>query len=190
MATVTLWLLILAGVLVGALLGGAIALFVLRRGGPGSGSLRHEFDDYRREVAEHYAETARRVDALTHAYKAVYDHLEDGAYRLVGESELRQRLQDASHEPVTIEGIGQRVLQRPGDAEQRDEGEGDAQTSAPRTGPAGHDGAGHDAASQDRASHDGASHDGASHDVTDEEDDDRKAGDPDESDDATDDRRS
>ena len=185
MATVTLWLLVLAGVLVGALLGGAIALFVLRRGGPGSGSLRHEFEDYRREVAEHYAETARRVDALTHAYKAVYDHLEDGAYRLVGESELRQRLQDASHEPVTIEGIGQRVLQRPGDAEQRDDGEGDAQTSAPRTGPAGHDGAGHDAASQDRASQDRASHD-----VTDEEDDDRKAGDPDESDDATDDRRS
>ena len=115
MATVTLWLLILAGVLVGALLGGAIALFVLRRGGPGSHSLRHELDDYRREVAEHYAETARRVDALTHAYKSVYDHLEDGAYRLVGESELRQRLEDASHEPVTIEGIGQRVLQRPGD---------------------------------------------------------------------------
>ena len=189
MATVTLWLLILAGVLVGALLGGAIALFVLRRGGPGSGSLRHEFDDYRREVAEHYAETARRVDALTHAYKAVYDHLEDGAYRLVGESELRQRLQDASHEPVTIEGIGQRVLQRPGDAEQRDDGEGDAQTSAPRTGSAGSDAASQVRASQDDASHDDASHDGASHDVTDEEDDDRKAGDPDEGDDATDDRR-
>jgi len=124
MATFTVWLLILAGVLVGALLGGAIALFVLRRGGPDSGSLRHEFDDYRREVAEHYAETANRVDALTHAYKAVYDHLEDGAYRLVGENELRRRLEDTAHEPITIEGIGQRVLQRPsdGDSAQRDEG--------------------------------------------------------------------
>ncbi len=117
MATVTLWLLIATGVLVGALIGGAIALFALRRGEPAGGSLRHEFDDYRSEVAEHYAETARRVDALTHAYKAVYDHLEDGAYRLVGEGELRERLDDASHEPVTIEGIGQRALQRPSDRE-------------------------------------------------------------------------
>src|SRR6056297_3654419 len=142
MATVTLWLLILAGVLVGALLGGAIALFVLRRGGPGSGSLRHEFDDYRRDVAEHYVETARRVDALTHAYKAVYDHLEDGAYRQVGESELRQRLEDASHEPVTIEGIGQRVLQRPGEGaggqggggQGGDEGEGQDDAGARANG--------------------------------------------------------
>lgn len=119
MASVTLWLLIATGVLVGGLLGGTIALLVLRRGGPGGDSLRHELDDYRRDVAEHYAETARRVDALTHAYKAVYDHLEDGAYRLVGERELRERLDDASHEPVTIEGIGQRVLQRPDERDGR-----------------------------------------------------------------------
>lgn len=124
MATVTLWLLIATGVLVGGLLGGAIALFALRRGGPASGSLRHELDDYRSEVAEHYAETARRVDALTHAYKAVYDHLEDGAYRLVGEGELRERLEDASHKPVTIEGIGQRVLQRTDERETGHAGSG------------------------------------------------------------------
>lgn len=146
MATVTLWLLILAGVLVGALLGGAIALFVLRRGGPGSGSLRHELDDYRREVAEHYAETARRVDALTHAYKSVYDHLEDGAYRLVGESELRQRLEDASHAPVTIEGIGQRVLQRPSDA-------GTGVGDAGRT-DTGHEDTGHEDTGQEQAAQD------------------------------------
>ena len=153
MATVTLWLLVLAGVLVGALLGGAIALFVLRRGAPGSGSLRHEFDDYRRDVAEHYAETARRVDALTHAYKAVYDHLEDGAYRLVGESELRQRLEDASHEPVTIEGIGQRVLQRPGEGAggqggDKGEGQDDAGSSATGTPGTGRDEAGQDETGQ------------------------------------------
>lgn len=130
MAPVTLWLLIAAGVLVGALLGGAIALVVLRRaGGAGSdvNALKGELDDYRREVAEHYVETAKRVDALTHAYKSVYDHLEDGAYRLVGEHELRARLEDASSEPVTIEGIGQRVLQRPDedrDAARRDDAAG------------------------------------------------------------------
>ena len=107
----------MAGVLVGALLGGIGALIALRRGrnDPTSArSLERELETYRRDVADHYVETAKRVDALTHAYKAVYDHLEDGAVRLVGEAELRQRLdrlEDASREPVTLEGIGQRVLQ-------------------------------------------------------------------------------
>lgn len=165
MATVTLWLLIAAGVLVGALLGGAIALIVLRRSGGGSGdvnALKGELDDYRREVAEHYVETAKRVDALTHAYKAVYDHLEDGAYRLVGERELRARLEDAASEPVTIEGIGQRVLQRPGDdAGTTGPGPEAAGGAAKPRGRAGEDGAagrdagsGDDATDGDRASSD------------------------------------
>ena len=107
----------MAGVLVGALLGGIGALIALRRGqnDPTSArSLERELETYRRDVADHYVETAKRVDALTHAYKAVYDHLEDGAVRLVGEAELRERLdrlEDTGHEPVTLEGIGQRVLQ-------------------------------------------------------------------------------
>jgi hypothetical protein len=117
MASSTPWLLVMAGVLVGALLGGIGALIALRRGrnDPTSvRSLERELDSYRRDVADHYVETAKRVDALTHAYKAVYDHLEDGAVRLVGEAELRERLdrlEDANREPVTLEGIGQRVLQ-------------------------------------------------------------------------------
>lgn len=118
MAPVTVWLLILAGVLVGALLGAVVALIAMRRAqsDPHSvRSLQRELDAYRGEVTEHYVETARRVDALTHAYKSVYDHLEDGAYRLVGEAELRHRLEDAGSHPVTLEGIGQRVLQRPSD---------------------------------------------------------------------------
>jgi len=176
MATVTLWLLILAGVLVGALLGGAIALFVLRRGGPGSHSLRHELDDYRREVAEHYAETARRVDALTHAYKSVYDHLEDGAYRLVGESELRQRLEDASHEPVTIEGIGQRVLQRPGDG---GTGGGDAGHADTGHADTGHGDAGRDDAGRDEAGRGDAGDEDAARDESDETPDGRAADRPD-----------
>lgn len=163
MATVTPWLLIAAGVLVGAFLGGAIALLVLRRAGGGAGdvnALKGELDDYRREVAEHYVETAKRVDALTHAYKAVYDHLEDGAYRLVGEQELRARLEDAGSEPVTIEGIGQRVLQRP------EEDRGEARPKAASSGgdaDAGDSGADHDAAGDD-SGHDRNDRDRASSD--------------------------
>jgi hypothetical protein len=117
MASSISWLLVMAGVLLGALLGGIGALIALRRGqrDPTSvRSLERELESYRRDVADHYVETAKRVDALTHAYKAVYDHLEDGAVQLVGEAELRarlDRLEDTGHEPVTLEGIGQRVLQ-------------------------------------------------------------------------------
>ena len=112
------WLLLLAGLLVGALVGGAVMLVMERRSRGSSDDVREvrrELHDYREDVASHYAETAKRVNELTHAYKAVYDHLEDGAYRLVGEPELRRRLDDASAHPVTLEGIGQRSLQRPGE---------------------------------------------------------------------------
>ncbi len=118
-------LLVLVGLLVGALAGAAGALIALRRSEGGAAASRRELDAYRDEVAAHYAETARRVDALTHAYKAVYDHLEEGAYRLVGEDDLKRRLDDASGDPVTLEGIGRRALDAGDDAPT------DAGTSAP-----------------------------------------------------------
>lgn len=112
MANLTPWMLLLAGLLVGLLLGGLIGLLALRRDGDDGKArdLREELDAYRDQVASHYAETAKRVDALTQAYKSVYDHLEQGAYRLVGEEELRERLDDSASDPVTLEGIGQRAL--------------------------------------------------------------------------------
>lgn len=112
------WLLLIAGLLVGALIGGAAMLTIERRSRGSEHDVRQvrrELDAYRDDVAQHYAETAKRVNQLTHAYKDVYDHLEGGAYRLVGEEELRRRLDDAAPRPVTLEGIGQRSLQRPED---------------------------------------------------------------------------
>lgn len=119
----TLWLSILGALLFGAALGGVGALVILRRQYGDQDtvrSLQRELEAYRREVAEHYAETAKRVDNLTQAYKSVHDHLEDGAYRLVGEEELRRRLQNATSDPVTLDGIGPRELRHPPDP-----GEGD-----------------------------------------------------------------
>lgn len=112
MANLFPWLLVLAGVLIGTLVGGLGALIALRRDEDGVNprELRNELDAYRDEVAQHYTETAKRVDALTQAYKSVYDHLEEGAFRLVGEQELRERLDDDTAEPVTLEGIGRRAL--------------------------------------------------------------------------------
>ena len=98
----------------GLLLGGLITWFATRQAGGGrsAAQLKDELETYKRDVAAHYAETAKRVDTLTKAYKDVYDHLEDGAYRLVGEEELRRRL-DGGSEPVTLPGIGPRPLAGP-----------------------------------------------------------------------------
>jgi len=98
--------------LAGLILGALVTLAVTRRAGGGrsAGDLRRELDQYRDDVANHYADTARKIDTLTRAYKDVYDHLEDGAHRLVGEEPLRARLQDAAPTTVTLEGIGARRL--------------------------------------------------------------------------------
>jgi len=98
--------------LAGLILGALVTLAVTRRAGGGrsAGDLRRELDQYRDDVANHYANTARKIDTLTRAYKDVYDHLEEGAHRLVGEEPLRARLQDAAPTTVTLEGIGARRL--------------------------------------------------------------------------------
>jgi hypothetical protein len=106
--------LLAAALAAGLLLGGLITWFATRQAGGGRSAahLKEELETYKRDVAAHYAETAKRVDALTKAYKDVYDHLEDGAYRLVGEEELRRRL-DGGSEPVTLPGLGPRPLAEP-----------------------------------------------------------------------------
>jgi hypothetical protein len=59
-------------------------------------------------VTEHFVKTAHLVNELTHSYKAVYDHLEKGAYTLVGSETLHQRLEKVEAEPVMLEYLGQR----------------------------------------------------------------------------------
>lgn len=111
--TATAWTIAILFLLIGAAAAAGVTWVLMRRhygDRESAAKLRSELEAYREEVREHYVETARRVDRLTHAYKDVYDHLEHGAYRLVGEAELRERLDDGRSEPVTLEGIGQRRL--------------------------------------------------------------------------------
>ncbi|MDZ7800832.1 MAG: DUF1043 family protein [Trueperaceae bacterium] len=131
MTLMTTWLFIVGALLLGAVLGGAAALWIVRRQYGDRESVRalqQELEGYRREVAEHYAETAKRVDHLTQAYKSVHDHLEDGAYRLVGEEELRQRLKNTRSERVTLDGLAPRRLS----ASAQDARADDAPASPPR----------------------------------------------------------
>jgi len=67
-----------------------------------------ELNQLKANVGDHFVETAALVNNLTHSYKAVYDHLEKGAYDLVGEEVMHRRLKDVQEEPIMLEYIGQR----------------------------------------------------------------------------------
>jgi hypothetical protein len=117
------WIWIGGALLLGVVLGAAVFAWLTRRDRADQGEverLRAELEEYREEVTEHFVETAQLVNNLTRSYKAVYDHLEHGAYRLVGDEKLRKELGYVEPEPVKPEYIGRReqsaVLGRSGAA--------------------------------------------------------------------------
>ena len=105
------WIWIIVALLVGLAVGGVGMYLTMRRrygDREAVAELRSEFEQYKARVTEHFVETADLVNTLTRTYKNVYDHLETGAYRLVGEETLRQQLDTVDEAPVLIEYIGQR----------------------------------------------------------------------------------
>ena len=93
------WLFVVVVFVVGSILG--FAFFTLRyRNSRRLKKLQEELDAkteemeiYREDVSEHFLKTAELVDNLTQSYKAVYDHLEGGAYELVGDEKFRKQLE-------------------------------------------------------------------------------------------------
>lgn len=75
---------------------------------------------YRREVADHFVRTAQLVNRLTDSYKEVFDHLREGAGRLVDEETLRRRLAHEEDKNVTLHLIGYR---EPGPRDRKPPGE-------------------------------------------------------------------
>ncbi len=69
-----------------------------------------EMAEFKEQVSDHFVETADLINNLTQSYKAVYDHLEKGAFSLVGAENLQKRLSDVKAESVRLEYIG---LKRP-----------------------------------------------------------------------------
>ncbi len=108
------WLWLVVGGIVGTLLGFGVAFALLRRQGDAAEvrRLERELEAYRDDVSDHFVRTAELVNALTQDYRAVYEHLESGAYELVGEAELRKRIPGVDADPVMLEYIGRRVLDR------------------------------------------------------------------------------
>lgn len=87
-----------AGLLIGLLIGKAI-------GGTNSSSTKkveQEFQEYKRQVSEHFGKTADLVDNLTHSYKDVFDHLGSSAKALLSEEELKKHLQSRVEKVVTL----------------------------------------------------------------------------------------
>lgn len=93
------WLFVVVVFVVGSILG--FAFFTLRyRNSRRLKKLQDELDAkteeleiYREDVSDHFLKTAELVDNLTQSYKAVYDHLEGGAYQLVGDEKFRKQLE-------------------------------------------------------------------------------------------------
>lgn len=118
------WLWVLVSLLAGALIGGLIVYLLQRRPAGDEetvAEVRKELEEYRSEVSDHFVRTAELVNELTRSYKAVFEHLEGGAYQLVGEETLRKRLSDndvdVDAEPVRLEYLGSRRLRDAGRSE-------------------------------------------------------------------------
>lgn len=105
------WIWVVVALLLGVLLGGVgFYLYARRRWADAvrAEELQQQLDSYKQDVSDHFVETAELVNNLTRSYKAVFDHLEHGAYRLVDEETLRKQLGDVEAGSVRLEYIGRR----------------------------------------------------------------------------------
>jgi uncharacterized membrane-anchored protein YhcB (DUF1043 family) len=63
---------------------------------------REELEQYQREVAQHFADTAKLVQNLTASYKDVHDHLAGGALKLTN-PEITQQVLAAGDKSIGVE---------------------------------------------------------------------------------------
>lgn len=99
----------LIAVVIGLLIGAVGAwIWLKKRGGP-TGSveqLQKENARFREEVNEHFVQTAELINQLTDSYKAVFDHLSEGADKLVDTDTLRERMPRVTSQEVRLKHIG------------------------------------------------------------------------------------
>jgi len=106
---IVIWLIV--GLVVGGVIGALATWWISRaRGGAVSVmQLKQENDRFKDEVTEHFVETARLINQMTDSYKQVFDHLSNGAEKLVDEKSLAERLPPASGEEVKLSQFGASV---------------------------------------------------------------------------------
>jgi len=99
---------LIIGLVFGLAIGGA-AVWYWQRGSDAESSLRElraQHEALRCEVADHFVRTADLVNSLTDSYKEVFDHLRDGAERLVDRETLNERLSYSGRNEVRLQMIG------------------------------------------------------------------------------------
>ena len=101
-----------AGVGVAAVIVG-LWVFWRRRQAAQSGrsveALEQSHRQFREEVNQHFVETAELINHLTDSYKAVFDHLSQGAERLVEDQVVQERMPKVGDQEVRLKHIGHRV---------------------------------------------------------------------------------
>ena len=65
--------------------------------------LEKELENYQKDVAEHFEETADLVDGMTQSYKKVFDHLGKSARKLMTEDQIQEQLEQRKGNKVTLE---------------------------------------------------------------------------------------
>ena len=99
----------IAGVVIGLMVGAtAIWLWMDKKvGDPDSvETLKRENQIFRDQVNEHFVQTAELINQLTDSYKAVFDHLSEGAEKLVDEKAVRERMPQVSAEEIRLKRLG------------------------------------------------------------------------------------
>ncbi len=92
----------------GGLVGVGVAWLVFSRKThePTVAQLKAENEHFREEVNAHFVRTAQLMNELTDSYKKVFDHLSDGADRLVDEQAVRERMPQVGQQEVRLRHIG------------------------------------------------------------------------------------
>ncbi len=97
--------------IIGLLLGAVGTWIWLRQRGGADGSvaeIKKENERFREEVNEHFVQTAELINQLTDSYKAVFDHLSEGADQLVDKDAVRERMPRVSDQEFRLKHIGSR----------------------------------------------------------------------------------
>lgn len=104
----TVWIWLIIGLLAGAAVGAAVAwwYFTRRAQTPKYQDLVKQQETFKTEVTDHFVETAQLINQLTDSYKAVFDHLSEGADQLVDPGTLRERLPAVSDKEIRLKRIG------------------------------------------------------------------------------------
>lgn len=102
---------LVTGLIVGALLVWLITS--RRRNEPTVVQLKAENARFREEVNAHFVRTAELINELTDSYKKVFDHLSDGAERLVDGDAVRNRMPQVGHHEVRLRHIGAPRVKEP-----------------------------------------------------------------------------